>query len=83
MADPNYVTLDSPVNANVWKVQVSDGEILSDGSVAAILEAMKLEISIMADAKLNGCVVEKVLVRPGDSIEAGKPILVGRKAIST
>jgi urea carboxylase len=83
IADPNYVTIDSPVNANVWKVQVKDGETLHNGTVAAILEAMKLEINIMADVALDGCIVEKVLVQPGDSIEAGNPILVGRKVIPT
>ena len=41
---------------------------------------MKLEIAVRADPAAVGTTVEKVLAQQGDSIEAGKPLLLARKA---
>jgi urea carboxylase len=47
--------------------------------VVAILEAMKLEISVRADDGLDGGKVEKLLVRPGDVVKAGDPLVLVRR----
>lgn len=44
-----------------------------------ILEAMKLEISIKVDARLDQCVVRKVLVKSGDIIDSGSPLVICAK----
>jgi len=74
--DPLIKAIESPVNANVWKVLVEKGDVLKPGQVTSILEAMKMEINVLADLQMDGATVEKVLVKPGDSIESGQPIVL-------
>lgn len=61
--------------SNVWKVHVEKGNVVKKGDVVAILEAMKMEISIHSpvDGK-----VEAVLKSPGDLAEAGDTLLLLR-----
>lgn len=46
--------------------------------MVVILEAMKLEIAVRAEANVAGATVERVLVQSGDPIEAGKPLMLVR-----
>ena len=71
--------IESPINANVWKVLIKENEKLQTQQVVVILEAMKLEISIKVDARLDQCVVRKVLVKSGDIIDSGSPIVICAK----
>lgn len=77
--DPDITAIEAPLNANVWKVEIKEGDKLKNEKIVAILEAMKLEIPVKAEADLEGCVVEKVLVKPNDVVEAGKPLILARK----
>lgn len=79
--DPNITAIEAPLNANVWKVEIKDGDKLGKEKIVAILEAMKLEIPVKAEADLDGATVEKVLVKPNDVVEAGKPLVLVRKSI--
>ena len=63
----------------MWKIQVSEGDTLEADQVVTILEAMKLEIAVRADADMAGAKVEKLLVRPNDVVQAGKPLILTRK----
>jgi len=45
-----------------------------------VLEAMKLEIAVRTESIAVGAVVEKIIAQQGDSIEAGKPLMLVRKA---
>ena len=47
--------MSSPLNANVWKVLSSEGEVLETGRVAIILEAMKMEITVEAEEQHAVC----------------------------
>ncbi|KAF2225214.1 allophanate hydrolase subunit 2-domain-containing protein [Elsinoe ampelina] len=77
--DPKIVSVDAPVDANVWKVEVKEGEMLGAGKMVAILEAMKLEIGVNAPEDLTeGTKVEKLLVLPGETIKAGGRIALLR-----
>lgn len=67
------------MNANVWKIQVSEGDEIQKGQVVAILEAMKLEVNVNAEEDMDGTVVEKVLVKPNDVVEAGKALVLLKK----
>lgn len=80
--DADIVPVEAPVNANVWKVQVQEGDELKEDQVVVILEAMKLEINVNAEAHMAGLKVEKLVVKPNDVIEAGKPLMLLRKAKS-
>ena len=75
--DPAIHQITSPMNANVWKVTSEEGDPVKSNDVVAILEAMKLEISVRAEQGLNGK-VEKLLVRPGDVVKSGDPLVLVR-----
>ncbi|KAI9368323.1 allophanate hydrolase subunit 2-domain-containing protein [Aspergillus egyptiacus] len=79
LKDPAICAIEAPLNANVWKVEIKEGDKLEEGQVAVILEAMKLEIAVRSESLVAGGVVEKILVQQGDSIEAGKPLVLVRK----
>ena len=76
--DPGIEKITSPLNANVWKVTAEEGQHVYANDVVAILEAMKLEISVRAEEGVQGK-VEKLLVRPGDVVNAGDPLVLVRK----
>ncbi|ORY55683.1 putative urea amidolyase [Pseudomassariella vexata] len=77
--DPNIEAIEAPVNANVWKVLVSEGETLKKHHVVTILEAMKMEINVLADDRMVGSTVEKVLIAPNDIVQSGKPLVLVRR----
>ncbi|KAL1796625.1 hypothetical protein ACET3X_005165 [Alternaria dauci] len=81
--DPAIVGVEAPVDANVWRVKVSEGDEIGDESVIVILEAMKLEIAVKTPdsvAKAGKLRVEKVLVKPGDTVTAGGQLALLRKS---
>ncbi|TKA33004.1 hypothetical protein B0A54_14390 [Friedmanniomyces endolithicus] len=79
LADPAISTIDSPMDANVWKVLVDEGDEIKANQVCAILEAMKLEISVQAPWDIKKGKVEKLLVRPGEIVKAGGRIALIRQ----
>ncbi len=64
---------------SVWQVAVKEGDIVKAGDKLLILESMKMETSISAPV---GGRVERLLVAPGKTVEAGQAlaVLVERKA---
>ena len=66
-------TLDSPVTGSVWKIEVVTGSRLLSGAPALILEAMKMEIPLEADADIE---VVEVLVAEGASVRAGQSLII-------
>ena len=65
--------VDSPMPGNILKVNVTPGQIVKEGDVLVILEAMKMENEIMAPK--NGT-VKQVLVSKGSTVETGTPLVV-------
>ncbi|MDR9793697.1 acetyl-CoA carboxylase biotin carboxyl carrier protein subunit [Aeribacillus composti] len=57
---------------NVWKVIVSVGENIEKGQDVVILESMKMEIPIAAEA--NG-IVKEIHVKEGDFVNEGDILL--------
>lgn len=80
--DPTIRTIEAPVNANVWKVLVQEGQILEQTQTVVILEAMKMEINVNVEFALKGSVVVKILAKPGDSVEGGADMILVRLAES-
>ena len=58
--------------ANVWKVVVAEGDQVEDGDTLAILESMKMEIPVIAEAA--GTVSLKVA--EGDVVQEGDLIAI-------
>lgn len=79
LGDPQIRKITSPLTANVWKVLVEEGEAVAEDTAVAVLEAMKLEIAVNVEAEHAGGKVEKLIVRPGDVVNAGDPICLVRK----
>ena len=79
-ADPDIIPVEAPLNANVWKVEVKEGDTIEKiEQVVSILEAMKLEIPVKAEESMKGTKVEKLLVKPNDVVAAGKPLMLLRR----
>jgi acetyl-CoA carboxylase biotin carboxyl carrier protein len=57
--------------ANVWKVVVSQGDTVADGDTLVILESMKMEIPVLAEAAGT---VTAMHVGEGDVVQEGDVI---------
>ena len=57
--------------ANVWKVVVSQGDSVADGDTLVILESMKMEIPVLAEAAGT---VTALHVGEGDVVQEGDVI---------
>ena len=54
--------------ANVWKVVVAEGDPVEEGGTLVILESMKMEIPVVAEAPGS---VTKLHVAEGDVVQEG------------
>lgn len=57
---------------NVWKILAREGDQVGAGDTLAILESMKMEIPIYAEA---AGFVSKVLVTEGQIVQEGDPLI--------
>jgi acetyl-CoA/propionyl-CoA carboxylase biotin carboxyl carrier protein len=64
-------TLTSPLQGNMWKVLVKQGDTVDEGQLVCIIEAMKMENEITAHKA--GTIVE-LPISEGEPIQAGAPI---------
>ncbi|HHV37145.1 MAG TPA: biotin/lipoyl-binding protein [Candidatus Cloacimonetes bacterium] len=64
--------LRAPIPGTIIDVKVSEGQEVSEGDVAVILEAMKMESDIHV---FQGGRVKKIHVRKGDSVQEGDPLI--------
>jgi urea carboxylase len=65
--------VDSHVAGNIWKVLVEPGEHVIAGQPLLILEAMKMEIEVVAPA---AGVVESIVQKEGAQVHAGQRLLI-------
>ena len=63
----------SEITGSVWKILKQPGDEVGDEDSLMILESMKMEIPVMAEA--SGKVAE-ILVKEGDSIVEGQALAV-------
>ncbi|MDX6689784.1 MAG: acetyl-CoA/propionyl-CoA carboxylase, biotin carboxylase, biotin carboxyl carrier protein [Solirubrobacteraceae bacterium] len=67
--------LASPLQGNVWKLPVSQGEHVDEGQLVAVVEAMKMENEITAH---KTGVVAELPIAEGDSVKQGDTLAVIR-----
>ena len=72
-------TLPSPLQGNMWRVKVRQGDAVEEGQLLCIIEAMKMENEITAHKA--GIVAELPIVE-GAAIAAGDPIATITSAVS-
>jgi acetyl-CoA/propionyl-CoA carboxylase biotin carboxyl carrier protein len=70
-------TLPSPLQGNMWKVLVKQGDTVTEGQLLCIIEAMKMENEITAHKA--GTIVE-LPITEGAPIQAGAPIATIKSA---
>ncbi|MBU1304468.1 MAG: carboxyltransferase domain-containing protein, partial [Alphaproteobacteria bacterium] len=63
----------SSVPGNIWKILVAPGDHVAEGDAVAIIESMKMEITVAAQA---AGVVREVRAGPGRNVRTGDVILV-------
>lgn len=66
-------TVDAPLPGLVLDVKVSAGDVVTEGQILVILEAMKMENEIVAS---QDGVVESVNVAKGDNVSSGDVLVV-------
>ena len=63
----------APMSGKMWKLLVKVGDAVSEDDEVAILEAMKMEIPVVAPA--DGTIKE-IKVKEGDAVEAEAVVMV-------
>jgi urea carboxylase len=58
----------SEVPGNVWKILVAEGVDVASGDTLAIIESMKMEISVQAPVAGR---VSSIRIKPGQTLRAG------------
>ena len=66
-------TLASPLQGNMWKVLVEQGDTVEEGQLLCIIEAMKMENEITAH---KAGVIETLPINEGEPIQSGAPIAI-------
>ncbi|HET8672785.1 MAG TPA: biotin/lipoyl-containing protein, partial [Thermoleophilaceae bacterium] len=66
-------TLSSPLQGNLWKVLVEQGQTVEEGQLLVIIEAMKMENEITAH---KAGVIKELPVKEGEPITSGATIAV-------
>ncbi len=62
----------SPMAGNIWKIEVQPGQVVEEGDLLFILEAMKMECEVLA---ARSGVIADILVGKGDKVVAGQALL--------
>jgi acetyl-CoA/propionyl-CoA carboxylase, biotin carboxylase, biotin carboxyl carrier protein len=73
-------TLPSPLQGNMWKVLVKQGDTVEEGQLLCIIEAMKMENEITAH---KAGVIAELPIEEGAPIQAGAPIATIKSPEST
>ncbi|WP_341319163.1 urea carboxylase [Paraburkholderia sp. IMGN_8] len=67
------------VSGSVWKLLVSEGERVIEGQVVAIVESMKMEVSV---AVTEDGVIETIDCAPGAAVVAGQRLMTMRAGVA-
>jgi acetyl-CoA/propionyl-CoA carboxylase biotin carboxyl carrier protein len=70
-------TLESPLQGNMWKVLVKQGDTVTEGQLLCIIEAMKMENEITAH---KAGTIAELPIKEGEPISAGAPIATIKSA---
>ncbi|WP_409424717.1 sodium-extruding oxaloacetate decarboxylase subunit alpha [Pseudoalteromonas sp. RW-H-Ap-1] len=65
-------TLNAPLAGNIFKVKVKAGQVVNEGDVVVIMEAMKMETEVRA---MHTGTIAEVLVSEGDSVSTGDAMI--------
>lgn len=63
----------SEVSGSVWKIEVTGGQSVAEGDVLILIESMKMEIPVVAEAAGT---VASILVAESDAILEGQAVVI-------
>jgi acetyl-CoA carboxylase biotin carboxyl carrier protein len=63
----------APMGGNIWEVKVNPGDTVNEGDEVIIIEAMKMELPVVAEASGT---VKEVKCKKGDAVEADAVLVV-------
>jgi len=66
-------TIAAPLSGTIWKIEVEAGQLVNEGDVLLILEAMKMETQICAP---RAGTISSIITKSGDTVTVGDPLLV-------
>ena len=67
------IKVPSELNAIVWKIEAAPGQAVAEGDTLIVLEAMKMEIPVMAP---RAGTVKTVLVEEKQQVAEGQPLVI-------
>ena len=70
---PGERSIASHVHGSVWQLRVAEGQRMQRGGTLVLVESMKMEIAVVAEA--DG-IVTRVLAQPGARVTPGQPLVV-------
>ncbi len=65
--------IEAQITGNVWKIEKTVGDVVSEGETLIILESMKMEIPVEAPC---GGRISEIRVTEGESVEEGHVLAV-------
>ena len=65
--------VEAQITGNIWKIEMQNGDAISEGDVILIMESMKMEIPV--EAPCGGKLAE-IKVAEGDAVEEGAILAV-------
>ncbi|KAI0869091.1 urea carboxylase [Hypoxylon argillaceum] len=74
--DDNTITILSPMAASLWRIDVKEGDIIKEGQVVAVLEAMKMEVKVIAPKEAKGCQIRKIAKKTQAIVDAGDILFI-------
>lgn len=60
------------ITGTVWKIEVKVGDEVTEGTVVAILESMKMEMPVEAEEEGT---VTAILIKEGQAVKEGEPLV--------
>lgn len=61
--------VESHMPGSIWKIECASGDIVEEGATLAVIEAMKIEIPIIAPERMK---VEDIVIEKGQTVKTGQ-----------
>jgi acetyl-CoA carboxylase biotin carboxyl carrier protein len=65
-------SVNAHIAGTVWKIEVAVGDTVAEGQTVVILESMKMEMPVESPSAGR---VATILVKSGDAVEEGAPLI--------
>ncbi|MFS1587248.1 acetyl-CoA carboxylase biotin carboxyl carrier protein subunit, partial [Acinetobacter radioresistens] len=61
--------VESHMPGSIWKIECQSGDIVEEGATLAVIEAMKIEIPIIAPERMR---VDAITIEKGQTVKTGQ-----------